>query len=529
MACSMAMTTTPPPWENPLRHASTAMVCTIDTLATRTGVDVLAAGGNAVDASIAANAVLTVTSQHMCGLGGDLFALVHTGPGRPDCLNASGRAGSGADPAALLAEGFTAMPHRGDIRSVPVPGCVDGWWALHRRFGSMPLADLVAPAILLADHGFAASPLLAAVAGDVRDVHGAQDFAGLTSAGTVVRRPGVARVLRAFAEGGRAAVYLGDFGEQLLSAGTGEFTDEDLATPNADWVDPLGVRVWGHDVWTVPPNSQGYLSLAAALIVDGLDLPQEDNPLRAHLLVEAARQAGHDRPAVLHEHADGEALVHPTRLDPRRGAIHADRVATLGDAWHDGDTMYLCAVDGEGMSVSLIQSNANGFGSHVTLPELGIFLHNRGIGFSLEPGHPASYGPGRRPPHTLAPALVTRDDGHLRAVLGTMGADAQPQIVLQMLVRLLHDAADPGHVVGGGRWVLTGGGTGFGTWDDADSVQVVVEPHAPAAWVPGLVDRGHRARVGAANFGHAHCIEAVDGGLRGAADPRAVIGEAAGY
>ena len=514
---------------DPLRHADTAMVCSIDSLATRAGVDAMAAGGNAVDAAIAANAVLAVTAQHMCGIGGDLFALVHTGSGPPACLNASGRAGSGANPAGLLAEGFTSMPHRGDVRSVPVPGCVDGWWALHQRFGSLPLADLLAPAVRLATEGFAASPLLAGMAVRVRDVDGAGDFTGLTEAGTLVTRPGVATVLRSFADGGRDGVYLGEFGEELLAVGGGEYTRGDLATPGADWVDPLGLTVWGHDVWTVPPNSQGYLVLAAARIVEGLDLPPEDDPLRAHLLVEAARQAGHDRPAVLHEHADGRALVDDRLLDARRAAIRTGATATLGDGWLDGDTMYMCAVDGHGMGVSLIQSNADGFGSHLTLPGLGVFLHNRGIGFNLDPGHAACYGPGRRPPHTLSPALVTRSDGRLRAVLGTMGGDAQPQIVLQMLVRLLLDGADPGHVVGGGRWVLTGGSTGFETWEDADSLEVIVEDHAPQAWVPGLAERGHTARIGLGNFGHAHCIEVTDGGLRGAADPRALVGEAAGF
>ena len=190
--------------------------------------------------------------------------------------------------------------------------------------------------------------------------------------------------------------------------------------------------------------------------------------------------------------------------------------------------MYECVVDGDGMAVSLIQSNADGFGSHVTLPDLGIFLHNRGLGFSLEPGHPARYGPGRRPPHTLAPALVTRPDGSLRSVLGTMGGDAQPQVVLQMLVRLLVDGAPPGHVVGGGRWVLRGGGGGFDTWVDPDDVEVLLEAHTPEPWARGLTARGHRAGVAPANYGHAHCIEVVDGGLAGAADPRALIGEAAG-
>jgi gamma-glutamyltranspeptidase/glutathione hydrolase len=518
----------PLPATNVEVRTRSTMASTVDVLATEAACDVLRAGGNAVDAAIAANAVLAVVGQHLCGLGGDLVALVHHGVGLPACLNASGRAGAGADPGQLLVEGHMAMPHRHDVRSATVPGVVDGWVLLHERYGSMPMGDVLAASIDHAVAGFAASPLLVLSAQTVRGLPGAQDFDELDEPGQMVRRPGVASVLRDLAEGGRDAVYLGRYGDELLAVGRGEYERADLERAQADWVDPLGVRVWGHDVWTVPPNSQGYLSLAASRIAEGLDLPPEDDPLRAHLLVEAAVQAGHDRPDVLHEGADGNALVAEERLEPRRAAISSGRRTPPTGRYDDGDTMYLCVVDGDGLAVSLIQSNADGFGSHVTLPNLGIFLHNRGIGFSLAEGHPARYGPGRRPPHTLAPVLVARSDGSLRAVLGTMGGDAQPQIVLQMLVRLLVDGASPVHVVGGGRWVLRGPDTGFDTWDDPTAVEVLVEDHAPHGWVEGLIARGHRARVASANYGHAHCIEVVSGGLAGAADPRSVVGAASG-
>ena len=176
------------------------------------------------------------------------------------------------------------------------------------------------------------------------------------------------------------------------------------------------------------------------------------------------------------------------------------------------------------MGVSLIQSNASGFGCHVAVPGTGILLHNRGIGFSLEPGHPAEYGPGRRPPHTLSPALVTRADGSLRAVLGTMGGDTQPQIVLQLLARLLVAGVTPGEAVGAPRWVLsTPGNRGFDTWAAPDEHVVRLEADAPPAWADGLRRRGHRveqAGFDPAGFGHAHCIEtAPDGTLRGRPTP----------
>src|SRR5688500_11120400 len=275
-------------------HAPNGMVCSVDHLASEAGIAILRAGGTAADAAVATSAVLAVTTQHMCGMGGDLFAIVHHRDGKPGVLNASGRAGSGADPAKLRAEGMTSMPFRDRIESVPVPGCVDGWLALHERHGRLPLADVLRPAIDYAASGFPASPTLAASVPRIVDVVGADDYtAQPIRTGTRIRRPLVAEALHEIGERGRDAWYRGAFGEGLLELGGGLYTEDDLAQPNVDWVEPLGVRAWGHDVWTVPPNSQGYLTLAGAWIADGLDLPADpDDPLWAHLLVESARQAG---------------------------------------------------------------------------------------------------------------------------------------------------------------------------------------------------------------------------------------------
>jgi gamma-glutamyltranspeptidase/glutathione hydrolase len=183
------------------------------------------------------------------------------------------------------------------------------------------------------------------------------------------------------------------------------------------------------------------------------------------------------------------------------------------------------------MGVSLIQSNASGFGCNLVEPNTGINLHNRGIGFNLTPGHPAEFGPGRRPPHTLSPALVTRD-GRLAAVIGTMGGDAQPQILLQLLTRILHHGQSPAVAISAPRWALDGPVTGFDTWTGAGGPSIGVEAHAPAGWVPGLTARGHRTTVQPswdAGFGHAHAIVVEPTGmLAGAADPRTVVGSAAG-
>jgi gamma-glutamyltranspeptidase/glutathione hydrolase len=519
------------------------MVASIDHLASEAGVACLRSGGSAADAAVAASGVLAVTAPHMCGMGGDLFALVSIpGVGTPEALNASGRAGSRADPDRLRAEGNTLMPFSHDLRSAPVPGCVDGWLALHARHGRLRLSEVLAPAISYASEGFPASPLLA---GTVRILDGVTGCPELNSTplrnGQIVKRPGVASAMRAIVEHGREGHYRGNFGRGLLLLGAGEYEKADFERPLADWVDPLVARVWDHDLWTIPPNSQGYLTLLGSLIAEGLPLPEDPgDPLWAHFLVESARAAAYDRPSVLYELADVSRLFEPDEVDRRRSLIHADRRSTLRSASGVGDTMYMCAVDGDGMGVSLIQSNASGYGCLVFEPSTGIGLHNRGVGFSLVEGHPAEYRPGRRPPHTLAPMIVTRPDGSLRGVIGTMGGDAQPQILLQLLVRWLHHRRSPGQAIQAGRFTLSGSSrSGFDTWADPDGTRVELEADGPASWPEGLSERGHQVNIVdgvSGTFGHAHMIEVgpepQDGTARllgGASDPRALVGSVAAY
>ncbi len=557
------------------RTAAAGMVSTIDHAATSVGVDLLRRGGSAADAAVGANAVLAVTSPHACGPGGDVWALVHDSTGPPVALNAAGFAGSGADAGRLRAQGHHRIPLRGHVASVTVPGAVDGWLALHERYGRLPLAEVLAEAIRMASDGFAASPHLADRAPEVAEVAGNTDIPADLQPGGVVRRPGTARTLEAIAAHGRDGFYGGEFGQALLELGAGEYSPADLDTPIARWVEPVRAPAFGCDLWTVPPPSQGYLTLAGAWIADalplvgadlppgaaadalplvGADLDADGLPLGppgaaadgrwAHLLVEAASAAAYDRHRVLHEGAEGRVLVHPARLAPRRAAIDPTRAANLappappgatgrpgGGVAAPGDTTYLCAVDADRAGVSLINSNASGFGAHLVAGATGIFLHDRGIGFSLEPGHPALYAPGRRPPHTLAPALVTRPDGALRLVLGTMGGDSQPQILLQLLHRILKLGQSPGTAVSAGRWVLApdGDADGFSTWLPGHGRKVLIEDPA-SGWASELAALGHVVEVApAAGFGHAHVIESTAAGtLAGAADPRSLIGTAAG-
>jgi gamma-glutamyltranspeptidase/glutathione hydrolase len=515
------------------------MVASADALATQAGLAILGDGGSAVDAAIATNAVLAVVAPHLCGMGGDLFALVHDGPGPPAALDASGRSGSGADPDRLRAGGATEMPFRGDVRAVTVPGCVDGWLGLHARFGRLPLDHVLGPAARYAADGFPASPLLVGSVSTLPDPlpAGAADYAGVASVGQRVRRPGAARTLEAIAAGGREPFYGGEFGAGLVQLGAGEFARDDLDQPQARWVDPLGLRVWGHDVWTVPPPSQGYLTLTGSWLAELADVGTEPEAGSWSVgLVDAALAAGCDRPDVLSETTDPGPLLDRDRLAERATWAAGDTAALrarLGRALREGDTTYLCVVDSDGMAVSLIQSNAAGFGSHLFEPATGINLHNRGIGFSVVPGHPAEYGPQRRPPHTLCPALVTHPAGDLHAVLGTQGGDGQPQVLLQLLARLLLVRESAGAAVGAARWVLTGGGRGFDTWTAEGGPVVLVEDDAPPAWIEAIARRGHPVQPAPAFehlFGHANVIVRRDDGmLAGAADPRSRVGAAAGF
>jgi gamma-glutamyltranspeptidase/glutathione hydrolase len=435
-------------------------------------------------------------------------------------------------------EGLTSVPLRGDIRAVTVPGCVDGWLALHTSYGRLSLAEVLAPAIDCAAGGFPLPALLAAVLPAVADVPGASELVGSlpASAGQLRRRPGIARALSEIAADGREAWYGGEFGAGLIRLGKGLFTPEDLAVDAAEWVTPLSLEVPGGVLHLPPAPSQAYLIGASLGILSRLGaLPDDpDDPVWAHLVVEASRAAGFDRGIMLHDGASLASVLADDSLDRRAELVSAGRAGVLDVPTRDGGTIYLCATDSRGMSVSLSQSNASGFGAHIVVPEVGVFLHDRGLGFSLERGHPAELVPGRRPPHTLSPVVMCDLAGAPLVVTGTMGGDAQPQVVLQILLRLAAGAT-PGAAIGASRLALAGPlGTGFDTWLPGPSgvpvaPTVLVEAGAPSSWVAGLRARGHRVaeRPYGSGFGHAHAAVFVgDGVVAAASDPRAGSGAA---
>ncbi|MFC4338143.1 gamma-glutamyltransferase family protein [Salininema proteolyticum] len=533
---------------------SLGVVSTVDPLASSAGREVLESGGNAVDAAIAAGAVLAVVAPHLCGLGGDLYALVHIpGEEKPACLNATGRAGSGADAARMREEGHSVMPFRDDIRATPVPGCVDGWVALNERFGTLPMKDLLDPARRIAAEGFEATGMLArAVKGNLAGTPGAEDlWRPLVSEngdspaelGRRMARPGVARILEAVAAEGRDGFYRGEFGRGLIAMAKGEFTEADLERFNADWVEPLSLDAFGARLWTAPPNSQGYLALAGLGIAERLAerglLPDDPDDGRwAHAMAEAARVAGFDRPEVLFEDSDVSSVLES--LDERASWIREGERAEVPGVQAVGGTTALAAADRDGMAVSYIQSNAAGFGTHVFEPATGVGLQNRGTGFTLAEGHRAEYAPGRRPPHTLVPFLATDPETRRpRLVATTMGGDSQPQIVMQLAARVLHHGQSAAEAMWAPRWRLHPGTTGFGTWGDAAAprfaaagastdyeVDVDLESGAPEGWGSVLSESGHEwveVEQGS-TFGHAHVIDFRNGGVQAAADPRSETG-----
>ncbi len=492
-------------------------------------------GGNAIDGAIAANAVQGVVAPETCGIGGDLFALVWpAGSTRPVAFNASGRAGSGVSAARMRDRGHRDIP-RGAPESVTVPGCIDGWDALS-DLGVLTLADCLAPAIDLARHGFPASPELAAslarAHGTLRDVPAATDlFPGgqPPGPGNALARPGLARTLQAVADGGRAAFYLGEFGAALSAATQDQIVPDDLARTSADRVEPLAADVWGRTGWTIPPNSQGWLTLAAAWLLEHLGPPPDpDDPAWWHAQIEAYRAVAWERDDVVadpdHLTVPPTGLVDPARLAARLATISPDRAAhwpAPGPA--PGGTAYLCVVDGAGTGVSLIQSNFRGLGSLLGAGDTGVLLHDRGAGFCLAPGHPNELAPGKRPLHTLSPTVWSRD-GELELLLGTRGGHQQPQYLLQAAAATFAAGLDPPAVQSLPRWSTQGFQAGAPS-------SLAVESRIPGGVIGGLRDRGHTVHVAGPwmdAWGPISTIRVSGDRARiGAADPRITTARAA--
>jgi gamma-glutamyltranspeptidase/glutathione hydrolase len=436
-----------------------------------------------------------VVAPETCGLGGDLFALIHR-PGweRPRTLNSSGRAGSGADAEALRAAGHREVP-LDHPAVVTVPGCVDGLVTLAEELGTRPLGDLLAPAIELASSGFEVSEEQArAFSGQApvyRDNPAVSDFypgGEPVSRGDRVTRAALARTLGEVADGGREAFYQSRAGVDISEAVGGMITPDDLARSQAEWVEPIGVKVRGLTAWTTPPNSQGYLGPATLAVFDGLGPPPDpDSPDWWHLLIESYRCLAWERDDLVSD--PGTVAMPPSLLlDPERLARLSTTVTSTAGSWplsmgSTAGTAYMCVADSEGMGVSIIQSNYRGTGSPFGAARSGFLLHDRGLGFGLTPGHPNELAPGKRPLHTLSPTLWTEGD-RARWIIGTRGGSIQPQLVAQMAARVVGTGTDIGAAQDEPRWVIADFGPGSGS-----SLQV--EPGMSPGLLADLRRRGH--------------------------------------
>jgi gamma-glutamyltranspeptidase/glutathione hydrolase len=376
-----------------------------------------------------------------------------------------------------------------------VPGCVDGWAVLSGDLGHLPLADCLAPAIALAGEGFEVSTELAAKFETEAHVYGrhpavSEIYPGgrVVARGDRVQRPALGLTLQAISDGGRDAFYLGDPAHDIVEELGGVMTLDDLATPHADWVDPISCAVGALTAWTIPPNSQGYLGPAAVAVFEMLAPPEDpEAPDWWHLLIEAYRSVAWERDDLVadpdHAPLPAHLLLDRDRL--RRAADTIDRAHT--GIWPrtggSAGTAYMCVVDGEGLAVSIIQSNFEGPGSHFGARRSGFLLHNRGSGFTTTPGHPNEIRPGKRPRHTLSPTLWADESGP-RWVLGTRGGSLQPQIVAQVSARAILAGADVEAAQRAPRWTAPE----FGPFSES---RLLIEPGVAPATLTDLRDRGH--------------------------------------
>jgi len=525
------------------------MAATSQPLATQIALDILKAGGSAVDAAIAANAALGLMEPTGCGIGGDLFAIVWDGTAkRLHGLNASGRSPRALSLKYFREQGLERIPERGPL-PVSVPGAVDGWFELHARFGRLPMEELLAPAIAYARNGFPVTEVIAwHWARNAKILQGYPGFAEVfmpagkaPAKGEVFRNPRLADTYRKIAEGGRDAFYRGEIAatiERYLSENGGFLSAADLADHKSEWVEPLSSSYRGYEVWELPPNGQGIAALQMLNILEDYDIAAMGfgSADYLHVLVETKKLVYADRARYYtdpqFEEVPVDWLLSADYAAQRRGLIDMRRAADAveaGAVWIEhGDTIYLAVADREGNMVSLIQSNFSGMGSGMTPPGLGFILQNRGELFSLDRVHANVYAPGKRPFHTIIPAFVTRA-GEPWLAFGVMGGAMQPQGHVQVLVNMvdfgmnLQQAGDAPRI----RHVGSAQPTGEHA---AGGGEIWMESGFDAAVIAELQRRGHRTDIrGQAYGGYQAIARDRDNGVWVGASESRKDGHAAGY
>jgi gamma-glutamyltranspeptidase/glutathione hydrolase len=508
-------------------HATQAMAATSHPLATGAALDVLKAGGNALDAAIAAVATLCVVEPQSTGIGGDCFVLLAPG-GRDEVI---GFNGSGRSPAAATLDWFLSRGHerieQHSPHSVTVPGAIDAWYRLHKDHGRLDFASLLAPAIRYAEGGY---PVHARVRHDWLESAGLLALDPATAAiflpggkvpaeGDLHRQPRLAETLKAIARGGRKAFYEGPVAQAMvkrLAAAGGLHTLADFAEAAGEYVTPVTTDYRGHRLHMIPPNNQGLTALIMFNILEGYELGKY-GPLsaeRTHLELEAGRLAYAARDRWLAERSampvTTEQLLSKDWAAELRAKISLDRamsdIPDLGLT--TSDTVYLSVVDGERNAVSFINSVYHSFGSGITCPETGVVFQNRGQSFRLDPKHPNRMAPRKRPMHTIMPGMLTKD-GRCLAPYGVMGGDYQPFGHVRLVTSMLDYGMDPQAGLDLPRVF------GRGLYTE-------VEKTLPAATLRGLLDRGHRLTLADSPLGGGQCIriDHARGLLTGGSDPR---------
>ena len=504
-------------------YSTNGMCATSHPLAAKVAVQMLEAGGNAVDAAIAGAVLLGICEPHMTGIGGDCFALVAPAGGPIVALNGSGRAPAGLSAEAMLAAGHLRVPTHGP-EAVTVPGAVDAFCRLSADWGELGLAASLAPAIHYAETGVPVAPRVSVDwAAAAQALRGAAErhylFDGHPPAlGGIFRAPGQAEVLRRIATEGRDAFYTGEVAEDMLAAlreQGGVHTADDFAAAESGYGDPVSGWYRGIELVEHPPNGQGAAAILLAQILETFDLASLDpeGPERAHLLVEATKLAydARDRFIADPSHASRiehllspetarrlASLVDPARamLDPRRAAAEVHR-----------ETVLITVVDRDRLAVSLIYSIYHAFGSGIASPKFGILLHNRGAGFTLETGHPNQAAGGKRPLHTIIPAML-REGGHVTATFGVMGGAYQATGHAHMLSNLVDYGMDPQEAIDAPRLFPENG-------------VVRIERGYPRGLAEALRERGHEVIEAPGPIGGAQMIRLRDDGvLEAGSDPR---------
>jgi len=526
--------------------AQHGMAATSQPLATQVAIDILKQGGSAVDAAIAANATLGLVEPTGNGIGGDLFAIVWDAETQKLYgLNASGRSPHSLTLSYFKEQGLEYIPPRGPL-PVTVPGCVDGWFELHERFGRLPMKTVLAPAIGYARNGFPVSDLIAYYW--ARSVPLLQEYEGFAEtfmpapkAGDVFKNPDLANTLERIANEGRDVFYHGDIARTIdafMKRIGGFLSFRDMAEHTSTWVDPVSTDYRGYTVWELPPNGQGIAALQILNILEGYDIPAMGFGSfdHVHRFVEAKKLVFEDRAKFYADPAFNtlpvQELISKEYASRRRKLIDPNRPAARYDAGNptlnEGDTIYLTVADAQGNMVSLIQSNYRGMGCGLVPDGLGFIFQDRGELFTLEEGHFNTYAPHKRPFHTIIPAFITKD-GRPFMSFGVMGGAAQPQMHAQIVVNIVdfgmdvQEAGDAPRILHLGSsqptgQVMTDGGT------------VYLEMGFPVETVRELVKAGHTIQHNVGSFGGYQAIR-IDPENRvyyGASESRK-DGQAAGY